>query len=131
MSKDITKAVPTLRYFWPTLKAWYEKKYPGRTLILTHVDRTPVEQLTLFVQGRLPQFPGAIVTTLDGFVHQSKHNAVPSKAIDVAIMENGTVDWTTTRAQDLATAVHELGYDGKIVWGGSWSFHDFYHFEVT
>jgi len=131
MSKDITKAVPFLQEVWPRLKTWYEAKYPGRTLILTHVDRTPVEQLTLFVQGRLPDHPGAIVTNLDGFVHKSKHNYVPAQAFDVAVVINGKADWSVSVAQDLSTAVHELGYDGHVVWGGTWAMLDRYHFEVT
>jgi hypothetical protein len=131
MSRDITKSVPLLQEFWPRLNAWYSEQFPGRTLIVTHVDRTPVEQLTLFCQGRLPDHPGAVVTDLDGFVHKSKHNAVPAKAIDVAVIIAGKPDWDEDKAQDLSTAVHELGYDGRIIWGGTWASHDRYHFEVA
>ena len=131
MSRDITKACFLLQEFWPKLALWYANKYPGQTLIITHVDRTPVEQLKLFCQGRMPGYDGPIVTNLDGFVHMSKHNAVPSKAIDVAIIVAGKPDWSTVKAMNLATAVADLGYKGRVVWGGSFSFLDFYHYEVV
>ena len=131
MSRDITKACFLLQEFWPKLALWYANKYPGQTLIITHVDRTPVEQLKLFIQGRLPEKPGQIVTFKDGFINRSKHNSIPSRAFDVAIVINGKATWSTTIAQNLATAVHELAYDGRVVWGGSFSFLDFYHYEVV
>ncbi len=128
MSRDLTKAVLLLQEFFPKLKARYEELHPGCELFITHVDRTPVEQLHLFVQGRLPEFPGEIVTWKDGFVCHSKHNDVPSEAIDVAIKVNGVVSWLPVYILTIGALVKDLGYEGKIKWGGV--FKDNYHFEV-
>lgn len=129
MSRDISKAHPLLQEFWGKLPGRYNTKFPERELVLTHVDRSPIEQLTLFVQGRLPQFPGSIVTWKDGFINKSKHNFLPlSHAIDVGIKVNGKFDWTVTTAKSLSSVVMDLGYIGRIRWGGS--FGDQYHFEV-
>jgi hypothetical protein len=128
---DITQSDPILQEFWAKLQPWYAAKYPGRSLILTYVRRTPVEQLRLFCQGRLPEISGEIVTGLDGFIKMSKHNFNPSRAIDVAILVSGKADWSRSAAVTLAPAVRELGYIGRIEWGGSWvSLEDWYHFQV-
>ena len=130
MSRDISKAHPLLVEFWGKVDPWYKAKFPERELILTHVDRSPVEQLLLFVQGRLPAYPGDIVTWKDGFVNKSKHNFLPlSHAIDVGIKVNGKFDWTDATAKTLASAVMDLGYIGRIRWGGA--FKDMYHWEVV
>ena len=129
MSKDITKAVPLLYEFWHDLEPWYLNKFPGRKLILTHVDRTPVEQLRLFCQGRLPENPGEIVTWKDGFVRFSKHNYMPARAFDVAIIVGGHADWRETAALGMVGAVEALGYAGRVRWGVIGA-KDYYHFEV-
>lgn len=128
MSRDLSKAADTLRYFFPTLKAKYSEMYPDRELFITHVDRTPEEQLRLFCQGRLPEFRGEIVTWKDGFENKSRHNYTPSEAIDIAVRVKGVVSWDVKYAYNLGAIVKELGYDNKIRWGGS--FGDNYHFEV-
>ena len=131
MSRDITKAVPLLQEFFPKLAMWYSVRYPGKMLLVTHVDRTPVEQLKLFCQGRLPEYPGSIVTYKDGFVQKSMHNAVPATAIDVGIVIGGKTDWSEKEVLLLAPAIKDLGYEGKIVWGGTWKMKDNYHFQIV
>lgn len=131
MSRDISKAHPLLQEFWGKLPGWYKAKFPNCELVLIHVDRSPAEQLALFCQGRLPQFPGDIVTYKDGFNSKSKHNYTPlSHAIDVGIKVGGKFDWTKDTAKTLASAIIDLGYVGKIRWGGSWTMADMYHWEV-
>lgn len=127
MSRDLTKATPLLQEFFPKLKNAYEEMHPGHEMFITHVDRTPVEQLLLFVQGRLPQFPGPIVTWKDGFVMKSEHNDIPSNAFDVAIRINGIVVWDTDVVLRLGAFIPALGYQGKIRWLGTKG--DYYHFE--
>ena len=137
MSRDITKAADLLQEFWPKLKAAYEEFHPGCELFITHVDRTPVEQLHLFLQGRLPAdemrklglpVTEKVVTWKDGFVKRSKHNAVPSLAFDVAVREGGVVSWDPALVLKIGAFVPSLGYEGRIKWGGL--FADYYHWEV-
>lgn len=128
MSRDLSKAVPLLQEFFPLLKKAYEELHPGCELFITHVDRTPVEQLLLFVQGRLPAYPGPIVTWKDGFVNKSKHNAIPAEAFDVAVKIDGRVCWDKDLVLKIGALVPALGYQDKIRWGGI--FGDYYHMET-
>lgn len=128
MSRDLTKAVDLLRYFFPSFKKRYEELYPDRTIFITHVDRTPEEQLRIFCQGRLPEFPGSIVTWKDGFINKSKHNSFPSEAIDVAVKIGDTVSWDVELTRCFGNIIKDLGYERKIKWGAT--FKDNYHFEV-
>lgn len=128
MSRDISKATELLQEFWPLFKAKYEAANPSTELFLTHVDRTPVEQLTLFVQGRLPQFKGPIVTWKDGFINKSKHNEIPAEAIDVAVRVGGVVSWDIQWVMKIGALIKDMGWDSKVKWGGV--FGDNYHIEA-
>jgi hypothetical protein len=60
----------------------------------------------------------------------SKHNSIPSKAIDVCPLP---IDWTNTDAfkklgQIFKDKANELNI--KISWGGDWQWKDFPHFEL-
>jgi hypothetical protein len=74
---------------------------------------------------------------------QSKHNTNPSKAIDVAPLVNGTIDWND-RELWIMFAGYVLGVASEmnipLRWGGDWdndfnsrehSFWDAPHFELT
>lgn len=53
----------------------------------------------------------------------SKHNSLPSVAVDLAPLKNGTIDWNDTQAFiQLARAVlEEAEAQGvKLRWGGDW-----------
>jgi hypothetical protein len=90
------------------------------------VDRTPKEQLKLFCQGRLDT--GERVTEKDGYNSRSKHNYIPSEAIDVLIRVNGAVVWASDYYEPIGQIVFSLGYSGEIRWGGSWN--DGGHIEI-
>ena len=129
MNKDITTCTLTLQKFWPELKAWYEDKFPNRELVIGNdgCQRTPIKQLTLFCQGRLPTVPGDIVAYKDGFVCKSKHNALPlSKAVDLWVKVNGKVVWEPEYYFPFSQFI-QLNYKGVLRWGGV--FKDFCHVE--
>mgnify|MGYP001558461386 FL=1 len=128
MSRDILKADPVLREAWPRIKAEYERRHPGRVMSLSHVDRTPAEQLNLFCIGRTE--PGDRVTYRDGYNNLSKHNAIPSQAIDVFVKVGGKTDWGEEVVKDIGEIIFHLGYSGELTWGGSWRKTDMYHVEV-
>lgn len=113
------------------------------TILYGH--RTPAEQLELFKQGRKFEAGrwikvGATVTDKDGTHKLSKHNYLPSKAVDIAPYP---IDWNNIqRFIDVAKIVMEeaekLGI--KLVWGADWdgdgniaehSLQDYPHFEVV
>ena len=72
---------------------------------------------------------------------QSKHNSLPSKAVDVAPWP---IDWEDTEAFVLLAGVvmavaYRLGYGDLVRWGGDWDsdrrtkderFRDYPHFEL-
>lgn len=129
MSRDVTKAETVLQEVFKELKASYEGKYPGRNMFLTHVDRTPAEQLRLFCQGRLDL--GHRVTNCDGYNKLSRHNHIPSQAIDVAVMDHGVIVWEDKYFEDIGNILFQLGYSGEVEWGGDWKeFRDMYHIQT-
>ena len=93
------------------------------TVIYGH--RTPEEQFELFKQGREKKDGwwvkvGATVTNLDGNIKKSKHNYLPSKAVDVVPYP---LDWKDIESfKNLAIVVkkkaEELGIE--VEWGGDW-----------
>ena len=124
-SRDIKDCTPLLQEFWPRLQAWYKAKFPAHALILTCTHRTPQEQAAIFAQNK----PGRILTRCDGTKIKSKHNAFPAQAFDVAVLDGGRVTWNDRYYVPLGLAIKELGYEGRIRWGGSFSFRDYPHFE--
>ena len=131
-SRDSADLCPRLQEFWPKLKGWYEAKFPERELFLTCTHRSVKEQQEIYKRNR----PGAILTRVDGIKVKSKHNYKPAHAFDVAVRIKGAspegpvVVWQEVYYIPLGRAISELGYSGRIRWGGWWSFRDYPHFET-
>jgi hypothetical protein len=126
-SRDPKDLAPLLQEFWPKLRAWYMGKYPGRALILTCTHRTPAEQAAIYAQNK----PGRILTRCDGVNTLSKHNHLPALAFDVAVCEKGVAQWREDYYMPLGAAIKELGYEGRVRWGGWWTFKDYPHLEIV
>ena len=107
--------------------------------------RTPEEQFELFKKGRSLNIDGEwiitdkskVVTYLDGYEKKSKHNYLPSHAVDVWLYP---IDWSKTEEMNhfagfvlgLAQSMYDKGeIKNKIEWGGNWeSFRDMPHFQL-
>lgn len=118
------------------------KKYDF-TVIYGH--RTPEEQFELFKKGRELQSDGtwkkvgSVVTNIDGKSKKSKHNYLPSLAVDVAPYP---IDWNNIqRFKDMAKIIIESAKEEgiKIIWGADWDMDgdikehkliDYPHFEL-
>jgi peptidoglycan LD-endopeptidase CwlK len=97
--------------------------------------RTIEQQQELYAFGRT--VPGRIVTHCDGVNVKSKHNAIPSLAIDVAPYP---VNWNNIEGfKQLAKVVfknwEELKaggiVNGDLFWGGDWkNLRDYPHYEL-
>jgi len=91
--------------------------------------RTTAEQQRLYAKGRTT--PGQIVTNCDGLVRKSRHQTIPSVAVDVVPYP---VDWDHEgRFWELAGIVQAfaLGMNIKVKWGGHWrTFKDLPHYEL-
>ncbi len=72
--------------------------------------------------------PGPVVTYKRG--QESKHNALPSRALDVAfLLADGTVSWSGLLLGKFARLMKAA--DARVHWGGDWpGFKDRPHFEV-
>ncbi|GAA4027980.1 hypothetical protein GCM10022409_10010 [Hymenobacter glaciei] len=94
--------------------------------IVTEGYRSPAAQDALYEQGRTK--PGNVVTYKRG--GESKHNAVPARALDVAfLLSNGQVSWSAKLLTKFAQLMKAA--DARVGWGGDWpKFKDRPHFEV-
>jgi len=72
---------------------------------------------------------------------ESKHNKIPSLAVDVAPYINGSISWDKTQCSYFAGFVKGIAsmYKINIIWGGDWNsdnnikdnkFNDLVHFEI-
>lgn len=88
--------------------------------------RSAQEQDELYTHGR--SAPGPIVTYKRG--GESKHNVLPSKALDVAfLLPDGTTSWSPDLLSKFARLMKAA--DMRVHWGGDWpGFKDRPHFEV-
>lgn len=88
--------------------------------------RSAQEQDELYTHGR--SAPGPIVTYKRG--GESKHNELPSKALDVAfLLPDGTTSWSPELLSKFARLMKAA--DVRVHWGGDWpGFKDRPHFEV-
>ena len=139
MNKDINMCVILLIDVWRDIKPWYENLFPNRVLEIGCTQRTPIEQLILFCQGRLPltmvnlladnDVEDEIVTWKDGFIKKSKHNEIPlSKALDIWIKIDGEYVWDEKYFLPFGRFIQDK-YPGIIRWGGD--FNDCCHIEVV
>ena len=94
--------------------------------IVTEGYRSPERQDELYTRGR--SAPGPIVTYKRG--GESKHNALPSRALDVAfLLADGSVSWSGLLLSKFARLMKAA--DARVRWGGDWQkFKDRPHFEV-
>jgi peptidoglycan L-alanyl-D-glutamate endopeptidase CwlK len=88
--------------------------------------RSVEAQDELYTHGR--SAPGPVVTYKRG--GESKHNELPSKALDVAfLLPDGTASWSPELLGKFARLMKAA--DVRVRWGGDWpEFKDRPHFEV-
>jgi len=90
--------------------------------------RTPAEQQELYKQGRATK--GRIVTHVDGIKKKSKHNYLPSLAMDLAPYP---IDWNDLeRFKKLADIIMRIAKENAtpLEWGGAWKMKDYPHFQL-
>ncbi|MDQ2793117.1 MAG: M15 family metallopeptidase [Bacteroidota bacterium] len=94
--------------------------------IVTEGYRSAERQDELYTRGR--SAPGPVVTYKRG--GESKHNALPSRALDVAfLLADGSVSWSGLLLSKFARLMKAA--DARVHWGGDWpGFKDRPHFEV-
>ena len=104
--------------------------------IVIYGHRTLEEQFELFKKGREKKDgwwtkTGKTVTNMDGFNKKSKHNYLPSKAVDVYPFPIDLDDIEAFKL--LAEVVKRKAKELKIEvqWGGDWTrFKDYPHWEI-
>jgi peptidoglycan L-alanyl-D-glutamate endopeptidase CwlK len=104
--------------------------------VITSGYRSPEEQNLLYQQGRTK--PGEIVTYKDGYEKKSKHNNLPSDAVDVAIILDGKLNWDPKHYLKLAEHILDVSdslflskeISKQIECGAYWeTFKDYPHYE--
>ena len=94
--------------------------------IVTEGYRSAEVQDELYTHGR--SAPRPVVTYKK--VGESKHNFLPSRALDVAfLLADGEVSWSGLLLSKFARLMKAA--DARVHWGGDWpGFKDLPHFEV-
>ena len=126
-TRNINDAAPVLRAAYLAAVTQWQQLHPAFPQpFLTCVYRSPQEQDTLYARGRTA--PGGRVTNARG--GQSKHNSLPSRAIDIAFRTgSGSVNWEITYFREFARIIQSI--DSTIRWGGNFrSIKDNPHFEI-
>lgn len=137
MEPSIEDAVRPIRDNWLVIKNAFFQSNPGQYLILTFVHRPPELQLELFKKGREQDAQGnwvvvdksQVVTNCDGYKVLSAHNYFPSRAIDIAVVDNksGAIIWEESYYQCLLEIATGVG----LVSGAGWkSLKDSDHIEI-
>lgn len=125
MKVDLALADARLKALWPEICFAYVSAHPGHEALLTCVYRSPMEQQALYCKGRTA--PGQIVTNCDGLKTVSKHNHLPSLALDFCILIGGKVSWDPAEYQPVGDLAEARG----LVWGGRWAhLQDSPHIEI-
>lgn len=137
-SRILRDAHPKLQNAYKIAKGLFEHYNSNLEVILTCTYRSVDEQTKLYNQP----FDG-IDNDKDGLIDerdekvtnakagQSKHNAYPSLAIDIAFKnrETGELDWNLTHFKTFYDYIKAV--DKDIKWGGLFkNFHDAPHFEI-
>lgn len=137
MTKNIEDAAAPIRDKWEEIKNEFFKVSPGHYLILTTVYRSPQEQFDLYKKGRtmdsqghwIVQDKADVVTNVDGYKIIGAHNYMPSRAIDVAVIDNqtGKPIWQDSLYHPLIDIAKSVGLES----GGSWtSIKDWPHLQI-
>ena len=134
---DIEDAVKPIQEAWPEIKNEFFKRNPGRYLILSSIYRSPSEQFELFKKGRTMSTQGdwvvqsqeQVVTNVDGHSILGAHNYMPSRAIDVAIVDNqtGKTIWEESSYSCLLEIAQGVGLESGLEWK---NFKDACHIQV-
>jgi peptidoglycan L-alanyl-D-glutamate endopeptidase CwlK len=92
--------------------------------IIVQFHRTEEQQSVLYQQGRTK--PGKVVTDCDGYFKKSKHQSW--EAFDIAIIEDGQINWNSPKYDILGELWREFGG----TWGIKLSsgYIDRGHFEI-
>jgi len=101
--------------------------------------RSVKEQQDLYNQGR--NKAGVIVTYVDGIKMKSKHNSLPSLAVDIYAYVDGRATWDEKYLYYLGGVIMLIAKQKNITlrWGGNWDsdatmddqrFNDLPHFEL-
>lgn len=112
-------------------KADFELANPGFEARPSATFRSPAEQWSLYQQGRTK--PGSKVTNCDGRERLSKHNYMPSKAIDVFFINRKTqqADWGDELFIKFSVFMEKHDTEKRIAWGGHFkSLKDLPHYEI-
>lgn len=136
-SYNLSLCEPKLQAAWEEVDRRYTFGQVSRRLLVTCTHRLPAEQFKLYQQGRRQIEDGSwvldddastsILTQLDGFVKVSKHNLLPARAIDFAVIVNGKITWDSREYVPVGALAKEEG----LIYGGSWpTLKDYPHVEL-
>lgn len=110
---------------------------------VTHGHRSSELQNDLYKKGRNESGEiidkSKVVTYVDGYIKKSKHNYLPSLAVDIVVYVNSNITWEHEYYGIVAGHIMKIAEElfeqskinNRITWGGSWNkFKDLPHFQI-
>ena len=136
-STRLTDCVPWLATAWLEIEEEYARDHPGHRVEITCTHRPAAEQFILYCKGRRRIADGswvvdedpktAVVTNCDGTFKVSRHNLMPSEAIDFLVKIAGKVSWDHREYEPVGLLAEQRG----LIWGGRWpKLQDYPHVEL-
>lgn len=130
MNKFSQRSIENLKNVHPDLKKVMECaiQFSVVDFGITEGYRSPERQYQLYQQGRTTA--GQVVTNIDGYTRKSKHNYLPSEAVDIYIYtgdskhtyDQNHLSYVAGVIMTVADYLHRTGViKNKIRWGGNWN----------
>ncbi len=135
-SRKLKDAHPRLQSAFQQALPLFKKEFPELDIIITCTYRSLEEQAALYNQpwdkkdndqdGKIDESDERVTRAKPG---QSKHNVLPSHAIDIAFKhKNGKLTWNLVYFKKFYDYLRK--FDPKIIWGGHFKAIDGCHYEI-
>ena len=143
MPEFSTRSMDRLKTCHQDLQTVFHYTVQTMDCMVVYGHRTQEEQFELYKKGRelvgdawVVTEKSKIVTYLDGYIKKSKHNEMPSLAVDVIPYPEMWTSVTKFRqfgnyVKGVIDMLYKYGtIENVIEWGGDWKWKDYAHWQI-